>query len=306
MIDQFFKQLYARSRHRQPSKDRREMVAVRVAAHGDIVATGPEMTVKYDRDIFDPLVRAYYGRAEFYNVGLWGEHCRDQADASTNLVDRVLSGAADSPALVLDVGCGLGATTTHLKKKWPHSRVIGINISRAQVVHAHEIDPSIEFYVMDATRLAFPDAVFDAVVSIEAAFHFNTRTDFIRESYRILKPGGSLLLADILFEDGPMASAISVWDVCRENSLPDLVSYSETLTRQGFAEINLEDVTRDSWLAWCHFLKEWLENDDQNSAYAAEQTRSWHSSLPLLAQAVRHYFIVSARKPLAGNGSSET
>jgi ubiquinone/menaquinone biosynthesis C-methylase UbiE len=45
---------------------------------------------------------------------------------------------------------------------------------------------------MDAARLAFADAQFDAVICVEAAFHFDTRAAFLREALRVLKPAGAL------------------------------------------------------------------------------------------------------------------
>jgi ubiquinone/menaquinone biosynthesis C-methylase UbiE len=300
MIARYLQQVGARLNSAQRSSDRRLKVLTIKPTPGINTEFRSDLTQKYDRDIFNPLIRAYYGREDYYNVGLWDAQCLDQGDASTNLVNRVLSRAATrTPRLVLDVGCGLGATTNQIKRKWPESRVVGVNISRAQLTHARDIHSEVEFYNMDAARLAFPDAVFDAVVSIEAAFHFNTRADFIGEAYRTLKPGGSLLLADILFEDGPMASAISVWDVGRVNSLPNLSAYQEALLIQGFADLYVEDITRQSWLAWCQSLERWLDNNPRHPACTDEQMGSWRSSLPLLAKAVRHYFIVSARKPLA-------
>ena len=43
----------------------------------------------------------------------------------------------------------------------------------------------------------FPDASFDAVVCVEAAFHFPSRARFFSEAFRLLHPGGVLTMSDI-------------------------------------------------------------------------------------------------------------
>ena len=52
------------------------------------------------------------------------------------------------------------------------------------------------------------------IFSAEAAFHFNTRRDFFTQAYRALKPGGSLLVADILLDgEHPFSKKMLAWDV---------------------------------------------------------------------------------------------
>ena len=62
-------------------------------------------------------------------------------------------------------------------------------------------DPGVEAVVMDATRLGFASGSVDAVVALEAAQHFDTRAAFLGEALRVLRPGGTIALADMLFTD---------------------------------------------------------------------------------------------------------
>lgn len=250
----------------------------------------------YDRIIFDPLIRAYYGTAPYYNVGLRSNDTQDQAAASTALVDRLLSRVAD-PGDVLDAGCGLGATTAQVGLRWPQARITGINLSDRQVEHCRGMVPAATFHVMDATRLGFPDASFDLVVCVEAAFHFDTRIDFLREAWRVLRPGGTLALADILAADGPIARAIMVWDVVEANRVADPAAYVAILESAGFHDCDVEDITAASWLAWCDALERWLVANRDHEAVSAEQLANWQRSIPLLRQAVQHYVAAVARKP---------
>ncbi|MEO1368734.1 MAG: methyltransferase domain-containing protein, partial [Acidobacteriota bacterium] len=157
----------------------------------------------YDAKILHPETRALYGGGDFYNVGDWSRGAGELRRACADLVRRHLEladGAGDGPAprRVLDVGCGLGAGTALIAGAFPGADVLGVNLSRRQVEHARRRYPEAEFRAMDATRLDLPDAAFDVVFSVEAAFHFDTRRTFLREAHRVLRPGGCVVLSDIL------------------------------------------------------------------------------------------------------------
>ena len=54
----------------------------------------------------------------------------------------------------------------------------------------------IEARVGDAASLPNPDDTFDVLLSVEAISHYRDYEPFVSESHRVLKPGGSLLIAD--------------------------------------------------------------------------------------------------------------
>lgn len=257
----------------------------------------PDIIEHYDGIIFDPLHRAYWGDIEFFNVGFWSATTPNQMAACINLVDRLLS-ASSSPKRVLDVGCGLGATTQQARRRWPLADVHGVNISPIQIEHCRQNVSGCRFYAMDATRLDFPDESFDFVFSVEAAFHFNTRHDFFKEASRILKPGGILALADIIVEDNQYADSLYLWDVKAANYVADLQAYAEDLKSTGFDSVKLDDITSSSWMAWCAAIEKWLLSQAEDHIFTKKRKDDWQVSLPLLRKVVRHYLIAIAEKPI--------
>jgi ubiquinone/menaquinone biosynthesis C-methylase UbiE len=66
---------------------------------------------------------------------------------------------------------------------------------------------NVEFVAGDATALPFRDGSFDVVTCRTAAHHFPDVGAAVRQIHRVLRPGGSLLLQDILGHDDAAANA---------------------------------------------------------------------------------------------------
>jgi len=103
---------------------------------------------------------------------------------------------------LLDVGCGTATLSIELARRFPEARVVGFDadgaalaIARAKAAGARvRIDLEQAF----ADRMPFPSGSFDAAVS--SLFFHHLRRDAKRavlaEILRVLKPGGSLHVAD--------------------------------------------------------------------------------------------------------------
>ncbi len=103
---------------------------------------------------------------------------------------------------VLDAGCGVGGSSIFLASTLG-CRVTGITLSERQVNLAIEnakktenIDGLVDFKVMNYYATDFPDASFDVIWGCESICYADSKEQFIKEAYRLLKPGGRLVVAD--------------------------------------------------------------------------------------------------------------
>ncbi|MCA9884806.1 MAG: class I SAM-dependent methyltransferase [Anaerolineae bacterium] len=108
--------------------------------------------------------------------------------------------AEKKPRSVLDVGCGGGQAVIRLKELYPHLDLTGIDLTESQIsradIRAKRKRCQVQFEVADALALPFPDEHFDVVYSFGSVKHWPDPLKGIRESWRVLKPGGELLLID--------------------------------------------------------------------------------------------------------------
>jgi SAM-dependent methyltransferase len=93
----------------------------------------------------------------------------------------------------LDIGCGEGRVSRDLKALG-HA-VEGVDGSATMVLLAREADRSIPVHHADAAALPFPDGYADLTVLFMSLQDIDDFRGAIREAYRVLEPGGHLVLA---------------------------------------------------------------------------------------------------------------
>jgi MPBQ/MSBQ methyltransferase len=161
---------------------------------------------------------------------------------------------------VLDACCGRGYTTARLAEAG--CRALGVDISAAQIRQARERfgdQPNTTFAVGDATALpreaegvTLANGSFDRVHCLEAAFHFGPegRRAFLAEAFRVLRPGGRLVLVDFTWRT-PDPGAIARLDperrvraAWRFEELEPRERYLTLARSAGFLPVRVLDWTR--------------------------------------------------------------
>jgi ubiquinone/menaquinone biosynthesis C-methylase UbiE len=140
----------------------------------------------------------------------------------------------------LDLGCGTGTFTRALALR--ASRVTGLDFSAEMLRLAAQRSPeltNIEWAHADADSFALEPDTYDAIVSIKTLHHLRA-DDIIPRLARAIRPGGLLLLHDVLESDGGVAGAL-------RDALASVVCAVRLLVRSGRVRQRRE--LREFWSA---------------------------------------------------------
>jgi len=183
----------------------------RISPYVDKDALARAVNTHYDSLFYNQagIIGQAAGQTEFRNLGYW-DGATNQHEASVRLQDELLAMIPEKTGRILDAACGMGASTARLLEHYAPENVWAINISEKQIESTRSNAPGANAQVMNAVDLAFEDDFFDAIECIEAAFHFETRRRFLEEARRVLKPGGTVVLSDVLMTS---AARLEQYDV---------------------------------------------------------------------------------------------
>ncbi len=121
--------------------------------------------------------------------------------ANRAFVNRLQELGADGE--MLDVGCGPGEITLLVARKFARANIIGVDLAEKMLVYARQalqktdLASRCHFQIADAKDLKFANASFDCVFSNTILHHIPDPLPFVQEAWRVLRPGGLLLIRDL-------------------------------------------------------------------------------------------------------------
>ncbi len=159
-------------------------------------------TYALNRDEDDLLAGAFYeAGGALYSKAQGIGVSESKADVSMRfLSDRYPDFA---PRKILDMACSAGASSVPYALKLPQAQVHAIDVGPGLLRYAHAraeaLGAAVHFHQRSVADTGFPDETFDLVVSHNAMHEMSDETTgaMMRESFRILKPGGICLHQDV-------------------------------------------------------------------------------------------------------------
>ncbi|KAG6911918.1 hypothetical protein DXG01_000165 [Tephrocybe rancida] len=238
-------------------------------------------------------------RTEWLNMGFWKdtdifpEACEGEMGSQQNafranshvalcvkLIDAARCQNGDH---ILDVGHGTGESLMLLLSGTSSPRPSNVTGITSLPVHHHRSQdrvnvllsslprprPEVDLHLGDAVCQraqadhpldASSPKLFDRILALDCAYHFNTRCDFLRQAYPKLAPGGRIALADICF-DARMLQSRRLWflaSVVRLLPAHNIVSgedYVSQMKEMGYVDVELEDISAYVFPGFVRFLK---------------------------------------------------
>ncbi|WP_431298835.1 class I SAM-dependent methyltransferase [Tabrizicola sp. BL-A-41-H6] len=219
---------------------------------------------------------------------IWGEGFMSPGGPAE--VARIVGGRPLDGCEVLDIGCGLGGADIALVVTHGAASVTGIDVQAELIEGASHrvarqgLSERIRFVQIVPGPLPFANESFDVVFSKDALLHVADKAAIYREAFRVLRPGGRLMVSDWLRGQGDGIDGIVDDFVAAAGHAFHMVTLpqiSAHVAAAGFTEVETED--RGMW--YLGEAKEELERlggalgdrfADQFGAQAlADETEFW-------------------------------
>lgn len=137
---------------------------------------------------------------------------------------------------ILDLGTGPGLMPCYWAKARPDTRVTGVDLSAAMLTLARSragqagVGERVRFLEADAADTGLPAHSFDVVVSHYALHHFDDPTRLLAEASRLVRPGGTVLVRDLVRPGRLLARASALFgSVVMRNTRDQNRQYTESL-----------------------------------------------------------------------------
>jgi ubiquinone/menaquinone biosynthesis C-methylase UbiE len=165
---------------------------------------------------------------------------------------------------ILDAGCGGGRTVSKLAAIATQGKVYGVDYSEESVATTKKTNAQwiglgrVEVRHGSVSQLPFPDGMFDLVTAVETHFWWPDLPGDMREIFRVLKPGGTLVLvAEVYKGASTMAAKLAEKYASRTGmTLLSVEEHRELFTNAGCSNVEVIEERSKGWIvAWAENRK---------------------------------------------------
>jgi ubiquinone/menaquinone biosynthesis C-methylase UbiE len=211
----------------------------------------------------DLIIGFHYG---YYEKGItnWKEAVLNMNDFVGKLI-----GLNDKKKMeILDAGCGAGSVSNYLARKYPNINFTGITLSPFEVKLATKIKKenhlgNTKFFVGNYNKTGLQDNTYDGVFAIESTCYAHNKLEFLYETYRVLKSGRKIVIADgfLVSEISPHSFLEKVYKRFLEkraiSNLTTIKTFKSYLKTVGFKEIKIRNISKN--LLYYYFSKDFIK-----------------------------------------------
>ena len=247
------------------------------------------MSKKYSSEV--EVARSYYNSEDadnFYymvwggedlHLGIYKHENEDIFTASRRTIDRMASKARkiDQNTRIIDLGGGFAGSARHLAKKYG-CQVVVLNLSEAENERGRKmnkeqgLDHLIEVVDGSFDEIPYDDNTFDIVWSEDAILHSDDRERVIRESTRVLKPGGEFIFTDPMQTDDCNEQVLKpIYERINLSSLGSPSFYREVCKKYGLKEESFEEMADQLALHYYRVLQETEKSEPKLDGYVSQE-----------------------------------